>query len=416
MYTGQAYIVLKKAQGMIREFINKYYDYLFALLLIVLPFGKALPNIALSLLLIFFIAGYKEVQFKRLTTIPVLLLYTFLAYIFIKGAIDQTLFTEWHMYKKLMILFIMPVLFLKVKKLDIIKIGAVGGVIASIIATLFLVAGYYAEHNQLPFGTGEAVNTLLLLERPYAGFYAVAGAIFSFGLIKPYPKYKAFLTATGIASVLFIIVISARISFLTLIAIGAVYVIFYLRVSRAKKAVVIGASIIGIVLIFMFNKNISDRFFIKDNLKESIAIASDYEPRLIIWPCAYDMTSKADFNALFGFTGNTVIEDYFVECYISKIHNNEAKREYYRESGFNSHNQFIDIYLNHGIIGFILFIAFLAILFYKVRNSFTDVALIMAIVFFLMVENVLHRQMGCYIFSTFIALLLMRKNTIDEKD
>lgn len=391
------------------------YDYIFAVLLLLLPFANVFPNIAVALLIICFAINFRSAKFNRFRNYPVYIYYAFLAYFFIKGAFTQSLFTEWNIHKKFIILFFIPILFLQVKRTEIIKAGVVGGVMATILATIFLSLKYYFEFGSLPFGNGEVVNTLIPMERPYAGFYAVVGAIFSFGLTKRYKAYKWLFLASGIASVLFIIVISARISFLTLVVLGVVYLLFYLKIPFSRKLLLVAIGFCGIASIFIFNKNIAERFFIKSNLKESLEVASDYEPRLVIWPCAYDQACQPNFSVLFGYPNNTTIVDNYVDCYTQKIEN-ESKNAYFRNSKFNSHNQFIDFFLSEGLIGFLLFTAFCISLFYKVRVSFPDVALWLSLIFFLLVENVLHRQTGCYIFSIFTALLLMRNTTINDEN
>ena len=394
-----------------KRIASSAYYYIFAMLLLILPFGNALPNIAIALLIICYAINFKNTDYKRLKHYSVYIYYAFLAYFFIRGAFTQSLFTEWNIHKKFIILLLMPLLFIKVRRVAVIKAGAIAGIMATIAVTLFLSARYYLQFGGLPFGNGDVVNTLIPMERPYAGFYAVAGAIFSFSLITQYKRCKWLLIVCGIVSVAFIILISARISFLTLIVLGIVYLLFYLSVSPIKKFIIIAVGLGVVVAVFMFNKNIAERFFIKENIKESLAVASDYEPRLVIWPCAYELANRDDFNVLFGYENNTTIVNNYLECYTQKI-DNESKKDYFTASKFNSHNQFIDFYLSEGLIGFLLFFAFCVSLLYTIRRSFPDTALLLSLIFFLLVENVLHRQTGCYIFSIFAALLLMR-NTKD---
>ncbi|MHA3788485.1 O-antigen ligase family protein [Flavobacterium hauense] len=390
--------------------LNKAYDYLFALLLVVLPLSKAAPNIVIAVIAISFIVGIKGVDFRRLKSLPFILLYGFLCYFFIKAAITGSLFAEWNIYKKYIILFFIPVLFLKVRNVQVVKAGVVVGTMLLVAGTFVLVGRYYISHGVLPFGIGEVVNTLILLERPYAGFFAVAGTIFSLDLIKYYPRHKKLLIACSIVSVAFILLIAARISFLSLIVLTLLYILFYLPVTRKIRLVLIIAFISLTAAIFFFNKNIADRFF----LKESMQVAMDYEPRLIIWPCAYELSQRDDFNPVTGYPDNTIVEDRYVDCYTETITDNQDKNEYYRAERFNSHNQFIDFYLTTGLIGILLFGGFIIALFLQVKGDFAYTAIIIAMLLFMLVENVLHRQMGSYFFSIFGALLLMRKIPVNE--
>lgn len=395
---------------MIKAYLDKAYDYLFAVLLVVLPLSKAAPNLVIAAIGICFIAGIKNVDVKRLKELPFILFYSFLGYFFIKAAITGSLFAEWNIYKKHIILFFIPVFFLKVKNVQIVKSGAVAGTMLMVLVTLMLAGRYYFVHGALPFTTGETVNNLILLERPYAGFFAVVGVIFSLDLLKYYPGHKKLLIGCSIVGVAFILLIAARISFLTLIVLALLYILFYLPVKKGIKLVFIVGFISLTAIIFFLNKNIANRFF----LKESVQVAMDYEPRVIIWPCAYKLTQRDDFNPVTGYPNNTLVEDRLVDCYTTTITNNQDKKEYYRNEKFNSHNQFIDFYLTAGIIGLLLFTGFLISLFVQAKDNFAYMAILIAIVLFLLVENVLHRQMGSYFFSIFGALLLMRKIPADE--
>lgn len=392
---------------MLAKGINKIYDYVFALPLLVLPFGKALPNIALALLIVCFLIGCKNADYKKLLRFPLVILYILLGYIFIKGAITGSLFSEWNVYNKLLVLFIIPVLLLKVKNVNILKAGVVAGAVIAAFYTFLLASVYYYKNGSLPFNTGNVVNTLMLLERPYAGFYALVGAVFSFSLVKQYSKYKALFISSGIVCILFIITISARISFLTLFTIGLIYLLFFMGIPPLKKAVFFLGSLCILAMVLVFNKNISDRFFITGNLEKSLELASDFEPRVIIWPCCYEMTQKEDFNPVFGFSSYSTVENYLVSCYDSKI-SKPDKKVYYMESRFNSHNQFIDIYLNYGIVGILIFAAFLAGIFYNIKDNFIYLSVFTGLVFFMMVENILQRQTGCYIFGIFIGMLAIK--------
>jgi len=398
-----------------KKFINKTYDYFFAALLLLFPFSNSLPNIVIAILVTLFIIDYKRIDLTKLKNTPAILLYVFFAYIFSKAVITQSLFTEWNIYKKYIIILILPILFTKVKNVTLLKVSTVISIVATVIVSLALIAKYYFETSLLPFHDGEMVNKLLVLERPYAGFYAVAGVFISLGLIRSLPRYKIALIVNVLLLVFFIILIAARISFVSLIIALGLYVLFYYKISGLKKAGIILCSVIAIAVVFSINKNIAERFFIKSSLEEAIK-ASDFEARLVIWPCAYNMAQNNDFNVLFGYPSHAVIINNFVDCYTHTIKGNDSKKAYFIETKFNSHNQFIDSYLSSGSIGLILFLSFFISLFFKVRFSFCDVALLIALILFLLVENVLHRQTGCYIFSIFTALLLMRNTNVNDEN
>ena len=124
-------------------------------------------------------------------------------------------------------------------------------------------------------------------------------------------------------------------------------------------------------MIFIILLYINDvkRFFIKNNIEESLRVASDYEPRIVIWKCASGMTNQHNFNPLFGFEGYKTIEENFLDCYAETIEN-QSKKEYFLEEQFNSHNQFIDLFLIGGVIAFGLFCAFFINCLLKSESNF----------------------------------------------
>jgi len=391
---------------------DKIYHYAFALLILLFPFSKALPNIVIGVLAVLLIVDYKNVNFKRLLQGPIVLLYVLLLYLFIKAAINQSLFTEFSIYKKLIILFIMPVLFLKVKDVIFFKTSVLISVLATVIVSFFMALSYYIQFGSLPFTTGETVNTLMVLERPYAGYYAFAGALLSFNLMKHLPKYKKALIACILLCTIFIVFIAARMSFLSLLLCVPLYLLFYAKISKKIIFGIIGGGALAVLLLFMFNKNIAERFYVN----KSLQTASDYEPRMVIWDCAYHMLSNSNFNSLFGFSSNKIIEDNYLDCYSQKI-DNPSKRNWFITTKFNSHNQFNDYLLAHGFIGLLLLSGFMGYLMFYARKSFTYTAITMGLVLFLVVENVLHRQMGCYIFITFATIVGLSKITeLDGKN
>ena len=154
-------------------------------------------------------------------------------------------------------------------------------------------------------------------------------------------------------------------------------------------------------IVIATNKNISERFFIKNNIEESLKVASDYEPRIVIWNCANNMTGKNDFNLITGFKGYETVTNNFLDCYATTIEN-QSKKEYFLSEKFNSHNQFIDFYLIGGVLGLLLFISFFIKLFYEVKTKFFSVAIVISFLLFFFVENIFYRQFGCYLFGIFI--------------
>lgn len=282
-------------------------------------------------------------------------------------------------------------------------------IVVSIIKSVI----YYFNFGNFPFGNSDMVSKLLVLERPYAGFYAVCGTLLSFYLIKYMPGYKRLLMASAALCVFFILLVAARMSLLSLVVILGIYLMFYASISVSQKGLIILFGVICLGASLYFSKSMQERFFINSNRQTAI----DYEPRVVIWDCTYDLLSDADYNAVFGFNSYKTLESKFLSCYDTKITYNQSKKDYFLVTKFNSHNQFYDYMLAHGFIGLLLLMCFMVTLFFTIRKNFYYLSIVFALTLFMVVENIFFRQMGCYIFSIFTALLLINNNhIIDEED
>jgi UDP-GlcNAc:undecaprenyl-phosphate/decaprenyl-phosphate GlcNAc-1-phosphate transferase len=121
-------------------------------------------------------------------------------------------------------------------------------------------------------------------------------------------------------------------------------------------------------------------------------------PRAIIWPEAVEIVKE---NWILGVgVGNSVsvlIEKYEVIGYDKGI----------RER-FNAHNQFLETFMQTGILGFLLLIGFFLYGFYKAivhRNKLYAVFLVI-VLFYMMIESLFETQMGMVGFAFFNALFL----------
>ncbi|WP_281634374.1 O-antigen ligase family protein [Flavobacterium luteolum] len=304
--------------------------------------------------------------------------------------------------------FWISILLSKIKDIKTLKLVVLIGIDTCILISFFLIGVFYFQTGILPFSNTAEVNKLLLLERPYIAFIAVLGFLISLekGII--ISKWRKFFIFNSVLLLGFILLISARISIITVFLIVGVYFVFYFKTKWYKKILFALALVLLFLGVVMSNKNIRERFFIKSNLEKSLQEASDYEPRIVIWNCAYKMTKQDDFILLTGFDGYQKIKNNLLDCYASSIEN-QSKKEYFLSEKFNTHNQFIDFYLVGGIIAFLLFSAFFVALFLELRLAFFKIAIVISFLLFFIVENIFYRQFGCYLFGIFALILLQRK-------
>lgn len=393
------------------------FEYLIYALVILLFFSKAIPNFILAVLFVWTIIDFKNV--KKIgskfffTSSCILLVLTF--FLTFKALAFGTIGDNFKMYKGLFLCFLIAVIFQKIKDIKKLKTIILLGINAAVITSLFLIGYYFVQHHVLPFSNTAEVNELLILERPYIGFITVLGLFLATEKAVIETRFKSLLLLNAGFLFLFIFLISARISIITLFILAVIYLLFYANVSWLKKGIFLVSFIVFFGGIVLTNKNISERFFIKENLEESLKVASDYEPRIVIWSCAAEMTHHKFFNSLVGFNGYKTIENNFLNCYDTTIEN-ASKKEYFLTEKFNSHNQFIDFFLIGGLLAFGLFLAFFIKLLVEVKDNFFDTAMVVSFLLFFCVENIFYRQFGCYLFGIFILFLAHRKQKMNEQD
>lgn len=383
------------------------FEYLTYILVLLLFFSKAFPNIILILLSLLFLKDIKWNVFK-ITFSAANILLGLLIYLFLKSFFWGNIEYDLKVYKGIFLLFWLSIILRKIKDVRLFKLFILLGINACILSSLFLIGMFFYKNNTLPFANTAEVNNLLLLDRPYIGFVAVLGFLLSLEKATIFSKQRWLYLINAILLILFIILISARISIISIFCISVAYFLFYYNEKWYKKLFFTAVLVFLFGIIIATNKNISERFFIKSNIEESLKEASDYEPRIVIWSCANNMTVKKDFSMITGFKGYEIIRNNFLDCYAQTIEN-QSKKEYFLSENFNSHNQFIDFYLIGGILGLVLFIIFFIKLFYDVKNNFFSVAIVISFLLFFLVENIFYRQFGCYLFGIFILNLASQR-------
>lgn len=382
---------------------NNLYDFLLSLLIVTLPLSLKLPNIFLILLSVFFVLDYKaikRIQFRKLYTYSFILLGLFILYIYFHGLIFGVLGERRYSLFVPVILF--PIIFLKVKKPNWILFSLLFITLCIVIRASVNLLIYYLEHGTLNLFEGGHINVLLSLERPYLGFLCVLSVISCFYLSSQFKKYNVWFFLYGIFLTVFLIIISARISVLTLIIIMIIYLLFYYRISILKKSILLFSLLFLFLIGIIYSKNLSERLFISTNIEKSLETLNRYEPRVIIWNCSYKISNSPEFDVFFGVKSTAVLDDLYGECY--KDMENKHRSDFFVASKLNSHNQFIDIYLTAGLVGLFLFIIFLMTTIVVNIKSFYKTALLISLVLFFIVENVLGRQMGVYIFVLVIII------------
>lgn len=393
---------------------NNSYDYLFSLLIITIPFSNSIPNIIMGLLCFIFIFKYDKQDFSNYHKSSYFFLTILIVYTFLKAIYNNSFIEDMVFYKKYFYLIIIPILMFKTKNLQLLKFVSIITINLTILISVYKIIKFYYYFNFIPFADGWATNSVLILERPYAGIFSIICIVLSFDQILLKTKGKYMFILSLLLSTFFIFFISIRISILTLFVLFLLYGLFYYKVSWKRKIVFSSATILMFSVIFLLNKNIIKRFFIDESVKKTIEITKQFEPRVVIWGCAKEITNQDDFSVLFGTHSYSNIKNSLVNCYSESV-TDYSRRNWFLEHSFNTHSQFIDLFLIGGLFGISLFVIFLAKNIYINNKDFCSVAIVVSFIMIFAIENIFHRQFGCFIFTIFTALYLNKKQIISEK-
>jgi O-antigen ligase len=382
--------------------IDNLFDIVFSVLLLSLPISVAIPNILLGVLFLIFLFKKDKVilsnTYSKLVVIYVL-------YIIFKATFFNTFLENFNIYKQLLVILALSFLFFNVKNVTLVIKGYILGVSFAIILSFFKILKFYLSFKALPFGNTAEVQDLILIHRPYFGFMCLI-AIVLIDILFLKLKLKAekitYLVLAFLIAV-FLYVIVARLALFLLVIYLVIRSITYLKFSRTKSVLGFITIVVLITIFFSKNKNLKDRLHIENSYSQTIKVLKNQEPRFVIWDCVFNQINDSKFNFYFGHNNRNTIQDNLNKCYKDNI-DNISKRDYYLKTAFNTHNQFLDIFLEGGIVGLTLMLSILFFSLYTFKDSFNSIFVICSFVLFLMVENLFHRQLGVYLFGVFIPL------------
>lgn len=371
-------------------------------MIFMLPLSMAIPNLFLPLLIIiFFLIKHPQTLNKEI----IISITAFVCFFILKGIVQKTFSQDFSVLKHLLTVLVLCFLTFKVKNKLQVKVAYISGVFVAIIVSLFKIAHYYLKNSVLPFGNSELVHQLLLIDRPYIGFMCVLAVIYLVKLYKDYTRYKLLIVGGVILFVFYVLLISARLSALTLLIVFFLSLIESKNIHKKQKAVVVFALVLAPSLLFL-NPNFRERLKLQDTFNESITSFIDYEPRFVIWKCSKELLLSQ--NILLGRKGFKNVNDNQINCYENSI-KKESKRKFYIESKFNTHNQFLDVFLVGGILGLLLLLN-VFYRFFKFGNG-GNYAVLVAFILFFILENVLWRQWGAYLFGILLPLSTLKSDS-----
>ncbi|MDH0659056.1 MULTISPECIES: O-antigen ligase family protein [unclassified Empedobacter] len=390
--------------------IKIFNSYSLVCLVLILPFSSALSNLLFAIFCATSIIEYflNNESYKSNNILYIFIFFLF--YISIIGLFQGSYDANKSLWKFLPILLIGSLLIYTKKDLPINRIEKI-----SIISCAFYVlicvirtSLFYYKNSFIPFANeGEMVH-ILKIHRPYLGFYVLLNILlcFKFTLNSFQKRLKIIYSIIILFMFAFLVLISARLSIISFIIITLIYIIFYLNLNFVNKSIIGALATLGLTFLVLSNPNVKERLNY-DNLE----ILIDQEPRFVIWKSVYNIKNNQDFNNIIGYGNYQLIEDYLVINY-EQIINKKEKKDYFINEKFNTHSQFYDYLLFGGYIALFIFTTFCIMSLLITKGNFISFSIIVSFILFFSVENVFHRQLGCYLFIIYYIISLKRINTL----
>lgn len=386
--------------------IQKIYPYVFAIFCASFPFtdlAKAIPNILAGVLgaLFFFVIRKEDLQKLRLKS---LYLFGFLIFI---GGLSMIIFQRWEdMGFIVRLLNIVGIILLSLPVRNYIlsiKSFVLSSLLLLIISAIKLIL-YAKNTDSFGFTFGEHINNLLLGERPYLGMLYVTSACLCWFLAEKISGKIRFLWyVVSLIFIGFVFVISARMALISLFVIVIIN-LFYHKKRLKPSLILTGGIIVSGILLFTFNENFKKRFFIS-NSHYTITEKLAFEPRYHIWECALGLKHNTT-TLLFG-KGFQQTENELVNCYeIREKFHTEDQKQWFITKKFNTHNQYLGIYVSLGIVALMSLLGFLVFGFMEFRKNYYSTALLLLIAMFLITENLFYRQIGIMYMGLLLAFIL----------
>lgn len=389
--------------------LDKIFTVLFSVLCFSLAFigdqFYAVPNgINILLVAIFpFVANKKDI-INLFTKKPIVWFVIFLSFVLIKsilvGQFLEDLFVIKKMFQVLLILILSSGL--KVGGLEWLKSGIILGSFIAIFYSLVKITFLIINTASFNFAKGPVINETLPVQRLYLGLLCTISLILV--LERFFKKRRKMYLILALTFTVFVFLIASRIAMLSAIVIIIYYSFIKLRSIQRYFALFL---ILAVTSTAIFsNDNLSKRVLhLDDNLRESyIDKIAMHEPRFLIWKYSYEVAKNT--NTILG-NGFRLTQEKLLTSYrqIPQL----KKREWFISKRFNSHNQYIDIFLSQGLLGFIIFLIFLFQLFISAKKSPTKTLLLISSLLFMLIYNNFHRLIGVFIFSILIVFILDNK-------
>ncbi len=393
--------------------LKAVYPYIFFLLYLIIPFDnyiRAFPNLLLGLLAILFPVVISKENLTRIARKPAMLFFLFFLYLFTSSYLLGRLDEDFSILKKMLIPLGLVLLYLPVGTFDKIKKAVIFSALATILFSLFQFSVFSYQAHDVSLTFFQNTVDALLIDRPYLGLLSVLSILISYqSLTKEYSPYNSYYVINILLNGLYIFLIMSKIAILILVVLILLRQFYGTQKKRTIPLSMLAIIIVGIIFTIQCKPQIN-KFLspYKNTAQVSYNISKMPDVyRSIIWKCARQIAGN-NTNPVVGM-GFRQTNNQLVSCYKESITNIKTQ-DIFVSNKFNTHNQFMDVFLSSGWVGLVLFTSFWVVLFILYRKEFFPTAILFSMVLFGLTENFLHRQIGAYYFGIVLILLLIKNS------
>jgi len=393
------------------SFLQKYYqhalDYTMALLVFFVPLTKALPNIFLipaGLLFIYKIYYQKKIEISMFWALNLCLVLCLLFLATTQGDFITELAFQEKLIAGLLVFLIMT----SVSNKKMIEQFFLSGILIIILINSVLISYNYLNGIPIDLSFGKSVNSLLLIERPYFAFLSVLANYIVFKWIRAGQSKLFYVVAVLSGSFCFFI--AAKLGMILHILLLLYHTFKMLKSINFKHLVVFSILISLLVIVIIKNPYLKERLRIESNIENTIRKFKAYEIRFIVWECNVETLKE---HWISGLKSHSNLIPTLTSCYESQINPERTKKiSYYRESKFNTHNQYFDVWLTGGLVAIALMTLVVIFPMFNFENYKNMIPGLVLLLIFMLVENIWQRQMGCFIYSIFLGLYVPKDYSI----
>ena len=385
---------------------EKLSDYAYFLLMFFLPLSLLMGNIFLAILFLSILVKKRQ---KGLDKTVIIALGVFFTFTLVNGLIATSYSIEQSSYIKILPILLLPFCIATLDKSTRINgfLFLFFGILIIQVNSIIGIVDYYyfTEGKKYALKNYSKVNEILKYERPYLGYFSVLNIIISYLFFKRHKKTKLAIII-ALFSITLIILISARLSIISTIIIGLMIV--FVELNKTKRIIALSGIVVLLLTFFSTNSSLKQRFLKINN-----------DARVVIWKGAINTFIETD-KMIFGSGSQVKTRSKLLEHY-KKSENFDSLDEKKRfiTKNYNTHNQYLNELLRGGFLGLLIFLLPQVLILYsnlKNQENIFGVLLVVSILCFCLVENILDRQIGVYLYAIILSLYNVSEKEFKKHD